>query len=80
MAIPRASHEIALLASSILDGMDDGKKSELARQAGISRQAVNSWRMLGIPIHRAKLVAEFCGLTLADVRPDVFDPPKPDGD
>lgn len=80
MAIPRAPREIAELSASILDRMDDGQKAALARHAGITRQAVDNWRLLGIPIHRAKLVAEFCGLRLADIRPDVFDPPNPGDD
>lgn len=48
-------------------------KSELSRQLGVSRQAINMWRDL-IPVQRVRGIVDLSKRRIkpADLRPDIF--------
>lgn len=49
-----------------------GSKRALAAQLGISEQAVGKWQQ--VPIARAQDVARITGLSLHEIRPDIYPP------
>lgn len=49
-----------------------GGLAAMARIHGISRQAVQDWLRHGIPAERVQRTAAVLGLSVSDVRPDVF--------
>ena len=49
------------------------RAAQLARDLNLNRQTVYKWQERGrIPAERVKSVAEATGLTLAELRPDLF--------
>ena len=51
-----------------------GLMSKIARACGIQRQAVQQWDR--VPPARAHKVAEIMGLTVEQIRPDIFKAPR----
>lgn len=49
-----------------------GSKAELAKRLGISRQALNAWRVKKVPAERALEFSKVTGLPLPLVRPDLY--------
>ncbi|MHB8388115.1 MAG: hypothetical protein ACYDBH_00880 [Acidobacteriaceae bacterium] len=74
----RAPHYVVDIADRLIGDLGHGRKTALANAAGVKKQALTWWRYAGVPVHRASAVADFLGITLADVRPDIFSPEKPD--
>jgi DNA-binding transcriptional regulator YdaS (Cro superfamily) len=54
-----------------------GTAAELGRQVGVSRFAVQQWKEIGIPAVRVPAVSRLTGIPLHELRPDLFDAPKP---
>lgn len=54
-----------------------GGGAALARALGIRRSAVQAWKSSHIPVAQVPAVARLTGLGLDDLRPDVFDAPRP---
>ena len=49
------------------------RAAQLARDLNLNRQTVYKWQERGrIPAERVKAVAQATGLTLAELRPDLF--------
>jgi hypothetical protein len=48
-----------------------GSQAKLARELGVTRQAVSKWRR--VPLKYVRLVSQFTGLTAAILRPDIYD-------
>jgi DNA-binding transcriptional regulator YdaS (Cro superfamily) len=55
-----------------------GTANDLARLLGITPQAISQWTE--IPIKRAPDVSRVTGIPLHELRPDIFDAPKPEGE
>lgn len=54
--------------------MRRGRVSELAKATGLSKQAISSWKK--IPAERAPEIAEKLGLSLWELRPDLWPVPQ----
>ncbi|MBP0439610.1 transcriptional regulator [Tianweitania sediminis] len=54
-----------------------GSFSALARMLGITPQAVQQWRI--VPAAKALQVAQLCGVSVQELRPDIFGSPAPAG-
>jgi DNA-binding transcriptional regulator YdaS (Cro superfamily) len=52
-----------------------GGGAALARECGITRFAVNQWRLVGIPAGRVPQVSRITGMDPAAIRPDLWDAP-----
>lgn len=52
-----------------------GGGAALARASGVTRFAVQMWKDTGIPAARVPAVSRATGLSLHDLRPDLFDAP-----
>ena len=50
--------------------MRRGRVNEIARAAGVSKQAVSQWRW--VPAEKVQQIAEALGLTPHDLRPDLW--------
>ena len=48
-----------------------GTQSALARQLGVTRQAISKWRH--VPLKYVRVVSQFTGLSPAVLRPDIYD-------
>lgn len=51
-----------------------GSYSELARAMNVTRQSVWLWKE--VPLKHIRKIAEFTGLKLHELRPDVYDAPS----
>lgn len=48
-----------------------GSQTKLAKQLGVTRQAVSKWRH--VPLKYVRLISQFTGLSPAVLRPDIYD-------
>lgn len=68
----RIPSEVIEISRRLIGDLPLGRQTELARAAGVTKQALVNWKRGGVPAHRARDVAEFFGLTPKDIRPDIF--------
>jgi DNA-binding transcriptional regulator YdaS (Cro superfamily) len=66
------SQAAAALARAIATA---GSRNKLARQLGISREAVSQWQV--VPLGRCLTVEQLTGVPRHELRPDLFDAPAP---
>ena len=53
-----------------------GSVSALARMVGVRPQAISQWKE--IPASRARTIADATGIPLHELRPDLWEPPRPE--
>ena len=66
--------EIVEIGRRLIGALPLGRKKELAAAARVTKQALVNWERNGVPPHRAHVVAEFFGIDVGSVRPDIFKP------
>lgn len=49
-----------------------GSVEALAAGVGVGRSAISNWKRDGIPVKRVAAVSRITGLSLSDLRPDMF--------
>jgi DNA-binding transcriptional regulator YdaS (Cro superfamily) len=57
-----------------------GGASKLARQLGITRQAVEQWRGRVVPPEHVLVIEKITGVSRYDLRPDIYGAPPADID
>jgi len=53
-----------------------GSPGELARNLGISAQAVSAWKLRGIPAERVLAIERVTGVPRTELRPDIYPPER----
>lgn len=49
------------------------KQKDLAAAAGVKPPSIHDWFVRGVPAERVRAVAQFTGITPAELRPDLFE-------